>query len=131
MLRSFEAVYRETALPDGTSDGTPQPAGPPHCFVMTAEDEMVVRELLEGQGFAVVKVTDLGPVVQFDRPIYNRDQVAALLGILPNSLTNKLGAQEIPWNSKIGGVEREVLLAYIRKHYNPAGKAILKELQAA
>lgn len=131
MLRSFEAVYRETGHPDGISDGTPVPFGAPQRFVMTAEDEIAVRELLEGQGFAVVKVTELGPVVQFDRPVYNLDEVAALLGILPSSVSNKLGAGEIPWNAKIRGVEREVLMAYIRKNYNPAGKAILKDRRDA
>lgn len=131
MLRSFEAIYRETVLVPCLADKTPVAVGQPQRFVMSAVDEAAVREVLEGQGFAVVLVTDLGAVVQFDRPVYNRDETAALLGIKPNTLTHKLGTGEIPWNEKLGGVELAVLREWIRKGYNAAGKTIVRELEQA
>lgn len=131
MLIEFEVIYRETEQAPGLSNGIPVAAGDLKRFVMTAGDADAVRAVLEGQGFAVVQVTELYPVVNQAREVYNRDEAAAFLGIKPSTLTHKLGSGQIPWNASASGVEKAVLLVWLRKGYNAPALAIVKELEKA
>ena len=118
MLYEFEIIYRESE------------AGELKRFALTAETDEKAKEFMQQQELIVERVTELRPVVDFQRLIWNRDELAAAMGIKPATLSAKLGTGEIPWNAKIAGVERDVALQYIRKGYNQAGKTIHQELAA-
>ena len=100
-------------------------AGPIETVNIIAEHAQDVRGELLAAGFVVLGVTEVRAVVDWSKPVWDRDEFAAAMSIKAGTLSSKKGDGTIPWNAAIGGVPRTVALAWFEKQLNDAGKKLL------
>lgn len=124
MMSEFQAVYRQRI---GAVFG-----GPQTCLLIAAS-EAAVRAMLANDDFAVLSVTPVRAVVDWSKPVFDRDEAAAFIGVKGNTLSQLKGTGQIP-GSEVNGrfvYPRQWLERLLAQNANAAGKAIEKELRDA
>lgn len=136
MNREFQAVYRAPIMVGTIAqlDACGQPVfGLPQVLdgvVAVAADQ--VEAMLKAAGFAVLSVQPTRAVVDWTKPNFDREEAAEFFCITSKTLSMNKGAGDIPFAQLGNGIYPRVLLEkFVQSRLNPAGKAMLKELEQA
>lgn len=128
MTREFQIVYRH-CQPGMLGD---HPVGDPVIMKAEAQGADQLEAIFKAGGFHVMGVVELRAVVDWSKPFFDRDEVAAYLGKAPNTISQNKGDGKFPWcNHGNGGVFRAELETFLKNHGNDASKKIQEQLKEA
>jgi hypothetical protein len=119
--REFQVVYRAD---EGGKLGKIE------TVVLVGKNEDAIRDMLKSGLIQVLGVTLLRPVVDWDKPVWDRDEFAAAMNIKGGTLAQKMGDGKFPWNDTVSGVPSRVAMKWMEKGLNGPGMQILKELES-
>ena len=123
MTREYQVIYRHRQ-PAGFS--APQTMNFEFDGLLAAA-ETHIRACLTAPEFAVLSVTELRPVVDWQKPYFNLDEAAAVCGVRGGTFSKRKGDGLLPWfDFGNGCVKREVLFAHIDQTANEPARKLLK-----
>jgi hypothetical protein len=132
--RHYQALCRHKSPEFGFTSGVLIPAGEPFTVrhILSGDPESAKRsfkEMLEGEGYHVISVTELYAEVNWSKPVLDLDEAAELTNIRGATLSAKKANGEIPWNPKINGVPTRIYLKSIESGLNKCGKELVAALE--
>ena len=123
MNREYQLIYR--LRENGTS------YGPLQKLCLVAESEQDVRDAVGSSDLLALDVTEIRPVVDWEKPVWDLEEFAAAMSIKGGTLSKNKGDGLIPWSSVVNGCPRRVALKWIESTLNEAGKSIVRKLEMA
>lgn len=129
MTIEFQVLYRHVQNP-GTAAAVP--VGDVLTVLAVADAADQLKAQFEADGFHVLAVNEVRPVVDWSKPNFDRDEAAVFCGVEPITLSTKKGDGEIPFSAfGRGRYPRRLLEKFIENKLNPAGKKLAAQVEAA
>jgi hypothetical protein len=128
MNREFQALCQERMPSDCRI-----PSGVPFTVrhICAGADEFEAMLLAAGVAVVPGSITEIRAVVDWAKPVFDRDEAAAYIGNKAGTLSQIKGSGEIPFSQVNGRTvyPRRLLEKLLDNNANPAGKTIVKQLE--
>ncbi len=130
MNREFQVVYQQMGKDPLIYGGIP--CGPLLTVSFIAETADQAKTIVTGAGLHFISAVEVRPIVDWEKPLFTRDEVAAYLNVDPNTVSANKGDGKMPFCAiGKGGFPRRIVEKWVEESLNPPGKELLRKLKQA